>query len=86
MPPIMPENMEVLELWQDVSTQWRGAGMTIIGLDYFEVRIRAKELDIELSECVWRKIRKLERMELKNQNKTEEKTQGMTIQQRTSTI
>ena len=71
MPAILPENIEALELWQDVSTQWRGAGLGVIGLDYGEVRIRAKELDIELSECVWRKIRMLEKMELKKQNQKE---------------
>ena len=67
MPPIMPENMEILELWLDVCTQWRGAGMGVIGLDYGEVRARAKDLDIDLSGCAWRKIRKLERLELKKQ-------------------
>lgn len=72
MPAIMPENLEVIELWQDVSTQWRGAGMGIVGLDYGEVRIRAKELDIELSECVWSKVRMLERVELKMQNQKED--------------
>jgi len=70
MPAVRPENMEALELWVDVSTQWRGAGMGIVGLDYREVRTRAAELDIDLSECVWGKIRKLERIELKKQNKT----------------
>jgi len=67
MPEILEENTEVLELWMDVSTQWRGTGMGIIGLDYREVRTRATELDIDLSECVWRKIRMLERIELKKQ-------------------
>jgi len=72
MPKIMSENLEALELWQDVSTQWRGAGMGIVGLDYREVRTRAKELDVDLSECVWRKVRMLERMELKKQGKKED--------------
>jgi len=67
MPAILPENLEVLELWQDVSTQWRGSGLGVIGLDYREVRIRAGELDVERSECVWRKIRILERIELNKQ-------------------
>jgi len=60
MPEIMDENVEVLELWNDVNTQWRAGGMGIVGLDYREVRTRAKELDIELSVCIWRKIRLLE--------------------------
>lgn len=72
MPEILPENVEILELWMDVSTQWRGTGMGVIGLDYREVRARAAELDIELNECVWRKIRKLERTELKKQGKKDD--------------
>jgi len=79
MPSILPQNLEVLELWQDVSTQWRGAGMGIVGLDYREVRTRARKLDVELSECVWRKIRMLERIELKKQNKGSE-VQGSGVQ------
>jgi len=75
----MPENLEVLDLWEDVRTQWRGAGLGVIGLDYREVRARAAELDIELSECMWRKIRKLERIELKKQNKGSE-VQGSGVQ------
>jgi hypothetical protein len=71
MPEIMPENFEVLELWNDVNTQWRTGGMGVVGLDYREVRARARELDIDLSPCVWRKIRMLESKTLEKQYKDE---------------
>lgn len=34
--------------------------MGLVGLDYREVRERAKELDMDLSPCMWMKIKKLE--------------------------
>jgi len=68
----MPENIEALELWDQVNTQWRAGGMGVIGLDYTEVRVRAKELDIEMSDCVWRKIKILEAKVLEKQYKKEE--------------
>lgn len=71
MPEIMVENVEVLELWNDVNTQWRAGGMGIVGLDYREVRERAEELDIDMSECVWRKIKILENKILEKQYKKE---------------
>lgn len=72
MPEIMPENTEAMELWDQVNTQWRAGAMGVIGLDYAEVRIRAKELDIEMSGCVWRKIKVLEGKVLEQQYKKEE--------------
>jgi len=72
MPELMPENVDVLELWGDVNTQWRAGGMGLIGLDYREVRERARELDIDLSPCVWRKIKMLENKVLEKQYKKEE--------------
>jgi hypothetical protein len=70
-PELMPENIEALELWNQVNTQWRAGAMGMIGLDYSEVRTRARELDIDLSECVWRKIKALEGKILDKQYKTE---------------
>lgn len=61
MPDLMPENIDAMELWDDVNTQWRAGGMGIVGLDYGELRRRAKELDIDLSPGMWRKIKMLER-------------------------
>ncbi len=65
---MMPENVEVLELWIEVQTQWRAGGMGLIGLDYREVRERADELDIDMSTCVWRKIKMLENKVLEKQS------------------
>ena len=64
----MPENAEALALWQAVITQWRGAGMGIIGLDYREVRWWARELGFILSPGLWSKIRALEIIELRRHN------------------
>jgi hypothetical protein len=41
-------------------TQWRAGGMGVIGLDYGEVRAAAADMEIELSPCMWGKIRALE--------------------------
>jgi len=71
MPDLMPENVEAFELWEETNTQWRAGGMGIIGLDYGEVRIWARELDIDLSQCMWRKIKTLEAKALDKQYKTE---------------
>jgi len=60
MPQLMPENEDALELWFNVKTQWRSAGGGLIGLDYGEVRIRARELDIDMSPLMWRKLKMLE--------------------------
>ena len=61
----MPENEEAFTLWQAVLTQWRGAGMGIIGLDYREVRWWARELGFILSPGLWSKVRALELVELR---------------------
>ena len=37
----------------------------MIGLDYREVRARARELDIDLSPALWKKIKALEALILK---------------------
>lgn len=46
--------------------------MGLIGLDYREVRTMADELDIDMSNCVWRKIKMLENKVLEKQYKKEE--------------
>ena len=65
----MSENIEAMELWSQIDTQWRAGAMGVIGLDYREVRTRAREMDIEVNECMWRKIKLLEKMVLKRQHK-----------------
>lgn len=46
--------------------------MGVIGLDYQEVRRWAADLDIDLSPCLWKKIKMLERMALEKQHKKED--------------
>ena len=64
----MPENQEVLHLWQSIRTQWRAAGFGLVGLDYPAVRGEAEKIGINTDTCNWRKIQALERCELKIQS------------------
>lgn len=61
----MDENIDAWELWIEVRTQWRGAGMGIVGLDYNALYREAERLEIELSPCNMKKIKCLEAMTLK---------------------
>lgn len=63
-PKLLKQNFEAYELWGEIKTQWRGGGFGLVGLDYAEIRARAKELDIDLSNCMWKKIKVLEKLEL----------------------
>lgn len=63
--PLAEENVEAVELWADVQTQWRAGPFGLIGLDYSEVRSAATELDIEWCLCIKRKIQAMERFEIK---------------------
>ena len=65
MPRLWPENFEAWELWKEIETQWRAGPVGVIGLDYREVRERARELDIDLSPALWKKIKALEALILK---------------------
>ena len=67
-----------MHLWTAVHTQWRGAGMGVIGLDYQEVRRWADHLEIDLSPCMWSKIKTLEQWELKEMAKQRENTKNAT--------
>lgn len=64
----MDANQEALELWMAVRTQFRGAGMGVIGLDYPAVYLEAERLEIELTPRVMGKIKALERVELDRLN------------------
>ncbi|WP_054031245.1 DUF1799 domain-containing protein [Desulfatitalea tepidiphila] len=75
-PPLWPENEEAFELWAAVCTQWRGAGLGLVGLDYEEVRKWAGDLEIELTAGVWRKIKALERHVLKRAEDAEGGSDG----------
>ena len=52
-----------------MQTQWRVGGMGPVGLDYGEVRRWAADMDIEMSACMWGKIKALETAALKAANK-----------------
>ena len=58
----MDENQDAWDLWIEVRTQWRGAGMGIVGLDYNTVYAEAERLGIDLSVCTMRKIKAMERL------------------------
>lgn len=57
----MAENAEAWELWLAVNTQWRAGGLGIVGLDYPAVWAMAARLEIEVGNCLMRKIQGLER-------------------------
>jgi hypothetical protein len=65
----LAENYDVFELYDCIKTQWRSGGFGRIGLDYSEVRFWANELDIDLSPCMWKKIRILESLAVKSSAK-----------------
>ena len=70
-PDLWPINEEAWAIWEEVKTQWRGGGMGPIGLDYAEVRQAAQDLGIDLSPCMKRKIRTMERVILESANSKE---------------
>ncbi len=67
----MQENQDVMEIWQEVKTQWRGSGMGLIGLDYAEVRQAAADLGIEYGTRNKRKIKLIEGIILSSVNSTD---------------
>ena len=75
----MPENIEAWELWSVVQTQWRGAGLGIIGLDYLAVKEVAFVLEIQMTRPLLDKIRALEAAVMERlHNKSAEKQQRTT--------
>ena len=72
----MPLNIEAMELWVAVNTQWRGGGMSLLGLDYIAVAQEADWLEIDRSPCLMKKIRKLENHVLKSQRKDKKEDKG----------
>ena len=49
----------------EIRTQWRTSGFGLIGLDYNVVYKEAERLDIDLSQCLFKKIKLIEQIELK---------------------
>ena len=50
-------------MWLHANTQWRAAGLGLIGLDYLAVKAVARDLGIEWTAGMWRKMLALERFE-----------------------
>ena len=71
----LPEEEEALELWLAVNTQWR-VGMSLVGLDYNVLFKMADRLEIDLSPCVMKKIRRLEIHTIANQGKSDAERDG----------
>lgn len=68
-PDLLPENEEAFDLWMEVRTQFRGAGFSIIGLDYQAVRDEAEDMGLSFSGSLKRKIKALERHTVESQGK-----------------
>lgn len=75
-PRLYSQNEEAWELWQAVQTQWRGAGLGIIGLDYLAVQQEADRMEIKLDRCTMSKIRALEKDTLQRLFNREPKQEG----------
>ncbi len=73
-PPVelSKENETAFELWIECITQWRTGPAGIIGIDYAVIHLEAKRLQIELSPCLMRKIKLLERSVLRKQDGSSE--------------
>ena len=56
----MAENEDAWELWLEAATQWRSAGLSILGLDYTSLYREADRLEIALTTRTMRKIKALE--------------------------
>ncbi|MCU0589861.1 MAG: DUF1799 domain-containing protein [Desulfobacterales bacterium] len=68
----MPGNIDAWELWQACRTQWRAAGMGVIGLDYGLVLKLSRLMRIEITPALLGKIQAIEAAALKKMNKVPE--------------
>lgn len=67
----MAENEDAWELWLEAATQWRSAGLSILGLDYTSLYREADRLEIALTTRTMRKIKALEQCVLESLNDDE---------------
>jgi len=79
-------NRDVWELWAAVQTQWRGAGMGIIGLDYLAVQQEADRLGIEATPAVMNKLRALEAATLRQVHAETDRKDSRTVEPRKDII
>lgn len=64
---LLPENLPAWELWGFAQTQWRATGFGLVGLDFPAALQLADVLDIPATPTLLRKLRALEREELRAQ-------------------
>ena len=64
----MPENEDAFRLWIECITQWRAGAAGIIGIDYAVIYLESERLEIDLSPCLMKKIKHLERKVLRSQH------------------
>ena len=83
-PKLFKINREAFILWMAVKTQWRSAGLGLIGLDYDAVEREAARQGVLLREksgafnrCLWKKIKVLEAYELERQGKPNERNRSV---------
>ena len=69
----MAQNEDALELWAAVRTQWRAGSMGVIGLDYRVLYLEAERLEINLSNCMMKKIKVLEKSVLESMAESSKK-------------
>lgn len=75
-PDLLPENEEAWELWNLAGTQWR-VGFSVVGMDFPAVFQIAELYGIEMTPCLFQKLKTLELATLKNQdNRREEGEDG----------
>lgn len=67
-PPLLAENVPVLELFARCCTQWRTSGFGVTGLDYPALYLVAQTLNVPVTRTLLDKIRRLERAELARMN------------------
>lgn len=60
-----------MAVWQEVKTQWRAGPAGIIGLDYHEVRQAVKELGLDWTRRLKRKVQTIERVIINHANSTD---------------
>ena len=63
-PELIPENTEALSFWLEIQTQWRVGMSGPTGLDYPALYLEAERLEVDLSNCLMKKIKALERQTL----------------------
>ena len=67
-PDLLPENVDVMELWKYMTSQWRVSGFGFAGLDYNALYRTAEVMQIQMTEDILVKIQRLEAYTLERNN------------------